>query len=79
MRCYNPTNLKYPSGLGHNYYISSLRPYSVVIINEYDSFGMESSDLKEAETEKEVVCSEDCVFLKIEKRLLAIIITSFDL
>lgn len=66
------------SALGHNYYISAHRPYTLHPISKYDSFGMESPD-QSAEIEKEVICSEDCIFLKIDKRLLAIIITSFDL
>jgi hypothetical protein len=77
IRYFNQTGAKPAALSSQNYYISSQRPYTLISIDKHDSFGMESPD--QVEIEKEVICSSDCVFLKIDKRLLAIIITSFDL
>ena len=76
IRYFNQAGSK-PASSSQNYYISNQRPYTVISIGKHDSFGMEPPE--QAEIEKEVICSSDCIFLKIDKRLLAIIITSFDL
>lgn len=77
VRYFNQAGSRPAVSSNQNYIISSQRPYNFISLAKHDSFGMEPPE--QAEIEKEVICSSDCVFLKIDKRLLAIIITSYDL
>lgn len=74
MRHYNEGKSK----INSHYYITG-KGYSSEKLKDGDTFGFEQLDIVDLVTDKEVVCIRDCSMYRIEKRILAIIITSFDL
>jgi hypothetical protein len=79
MRFFTDLKSKQINGLSANYYVAPPKAFVSETLGEHDTFGMDELETIDNLVDREAICLTDCEFYKMEKRLLAIIITSFEL